>query len=205
MAEIPRDLLRIARPNGHALHPTALLVLVALWTYVPARDAAAHLGGGPPPRLDNAAIQRALGQTIALDPRGIERSIQQLVEVGVVELDGPALLLRLPAQVRAGATSDASAALLTLEALALQELADGGFVPVEGSEHLDALGIRLGQVSESNPLLRAATLPEGWRVELDQRDTRVAFLLDASARRRVRIFYKAMPHDRRAWCHVLEG
>jgi hypothetical protein len=63
------------------------------------------------------------------------------------------------------------------------------------------LGFTFGKPDPSDPLFRAATLPEGWRREGSDHSM-WSYLVDQHGRRRVSIFYKAAFYDRSAFMRL---
>ncbi|GIH70285.1 hypothetical protein [Sphaerimonospora thailandensis] len=94
-----------------------------------------------------------------------------------------------------------SASIERWEAQGQQELVNSETIPtwIQGGsdDDLTALGFQLGEVVEDDPLFRRAVLPEGWaRVPSDH--SMWSHIVDPLGRRRVAMFYKAAPYDRKA-------
>lgn len=66
---------------------------------------------------------------------------------------------------------------------------------------LRKLGIKVGKPVAGDPLFRHATLPPGWKKV--SAGGLWSHIVDEHGRRRVEVFYKAAPYDRRAFARVL--
>ncbi|MFF0867659.1 hypothetical protein ACFYUV_38260 [Nonomuraea sp. NPDC003560] len=93
-----------------------------------------------------------------------------------------------------------------LEQAGQQQLLASDVIPTKlrgcTEEDLAALGIELGPTVDADPLFRHVVLPSGWSRRPEQ-DPRGSYLVDEHGRDRVWIFYKAAPHDRRAFMSLL--
>jgi hypothetical protein len=69
-------------------------------------------------------------------------------------------------------------------------------------EDLTELGFVLGDVVDDDPLFRYATIPPGW-TRAPAEGLCGSYVVDEHGRRRLMIFYKAAPYDRKASCVLL--
>lgn len=91
-----------------------------------------------------------------------------------------------------------------LEKAGQEALVASTVIPVDGPiDELEALGVKLGPVDDADPIFRECELPDGWRREAGDGPGHFwSYLLDPQGRRRVSIFYKAAPYDRRAFFRI---
>ena len=61
----------------------------------------------------------------------------------------------------------------------------------------EALGFKFGIPLESDPLFMPCILPEGW-VKEESDHAMWSYIIDTQGEKRVDVFYKAAPYDRRA-------
>jgi len=97
-----------------------------------------------------------------------------------------------------------SASIERMEAQGQRELVNSEVIPAEiqGSEdELTALGFQFGEPVDGDPLFRKAVLPEGWKRQPSDHSM-WSYIVDPQGRRRVAMFYKAAPYDRRAFCRI---
>lgn len=85
------------------------------------------------------------------------------------------------------------------EARGQRELVASSKLPIHGSENpaLVTLGFTFGAPVPGDPLFREATLPPGWKKVGSDHDM-WSYIEDERGIRRVGVFYKAAPYDRRA-------
>jgi len=89
--------------------------------------------------------------------------------------------------------------LTNMEADGTRQLVASDLLPSDGPwVDLAPLGFTLGDVDEADPMFRRVALPQGWSRAAADDDDRVSYVLDPRGVRRLRIFYKAVPYDRKA-------
>ncbi len=90
-----------------------------------------------------------------------------------------------------------------MEAEGQNQLCNSAQLPVDGSNdpRFLEMGIIFGEISESDPLFRPATLPEGWKVEPTDHSM-WSNLVDEAGTVRASIFYKAAFYDRSAHIRI---
>lgn len=91
------------------------------------------------------------------------------------------------------------------EAAGQREIVHSDVIPTKlngcTEDDLTALGFKLGDVVDGDPMFRRATLPDNWTREGSDH-AMWSYLLDGLGRRRASIFYKAAFYDRKAFLSV---
>jgi hypothetical protein len=90
-----------------------------------------------------------------------------------------------------------------MEARGQRELVHSDQIPVDGPvDELEALGFKLGDVVEDDPIWRTCTLPEGWQRTRASDTAYWSYICDETGTQRIAIFYKAAFYDRSASFYI---
>lgn len=87
---------------------------------------------------------------------------------------------------------------------------DGKSWPVDtGKNHFEfeKMGLIFGAEYDDYPIFRRVSFPEGWKLQPSESsdDHRWCVLVDSDGNKRANVFYKALPHDRRAHAELADG
>lgn len=109
-------------------------------------------------------------------------------------------------------TGDPSNAILEMEAEGQRQLVESEVLPTEIKGDADGaikqtlieLGFKFGEVVKDDPIFRQVELPVGWK-KVGSDHNMWSYVNDEQGRRRISVFYKAAPYDRRARMEVNPG
>lgn len=103
-----------------------------------------------------------------------------------------------------GAMGQGSSDYITgLEAAGQQQFVNSSRFPTDRRGDFEALGFTFGEPDPDDPFFCDATLPDGWWREASDHDM-WSYIVDAQGIRRIAVFYKAAPYDRRAFARIEE-
>jgi len=93
-----------------------------------------------------------------------------------------------------------------LESQGQRELVASDMVPTKCSddEALERMGFVFAKADTTDPLFRHATLPDGWKKIADDNSATWSYIVNDVGIRRVAMYYKAAPYDRRSSMHLIK-